>query len=107
MNESIEKFIDAMNLKVEIRKVRDFRDLRNNNPGACFQVLVWGPDGKIELAQYHCYVKKMNGSLKYDESNDSKGPREGIFAYLGDDEGVSRYFEALTRKAAKDYLEND
>lgn len=60
-----------------------------------------------EYVVYHCYDKGSNGRVRYHSSNEVKDVRGGIFAHLGQDPDVYKYFLELSRDVAVDHFFKD
>lgn len=70
----------------------------------CYSIYAFHKDKK-EYEQHHCYSEK-GGGVVYEEGNEVIGPGDGIFAYLGMNSYVRKYFENKTRELAKEYFSN-
>lgn len=77
-----------------------------SGPSVCVRVSV-DRRGNNEYLQYHCYVLKNDGNLKYDEGNEIKGINKGALAYLGMDREIDNYFDNKARVLARRYLKGE
>jgi hypothetical protein len=102
---ALEKFIKQMGIVYTIVPGKTWFDPRGGT-GVCMHVVVLYK-GKVEYDQYHCYVIRSNNKVIYDEGNEVKGVKDGILAYLGDDEMVDDYFDKLARKKALQFYYRD
>lgn len=100
---ALEKFMDQMGLTADIEIDRSYfvRD-----PAVCVKISV-DRKGSNEYLQYHCYVLKSDGTLKYDEGNEVKGINQGALAYLGMDREIDNYFDNKARLLATEYLKSN
>lgn len=97
--DALKKFMDSMGVEVNIKIDRTY----NNAKGVCIRVEL-DREGQIEYLQYHCYSKKKDGSLKYEEGNEVVGIHQGVLSYLGMDREIDNYFDNKCREIAKRYL---
>ena len=100
---SIEKFIQTMGIEVKFDVERDFI----NSSGKRYMCIgIHGYYlGEQSYVQYHCYEITNQGLMMYSDGNEVQGVRDSIFAYLGEDKLVERYFEKKAREFAKSFFE--
>lgn len=101
---AIEKFIETMGIKVDYVVERDFITSKGKRY-ACIGVHAFYKKQET-YTQYHCYETTNTGIITYEEGNEVRGVGDSIFAYLGDDRDVDRYFEEKARNFAKNVFEN-
>lgn len=69
----------------------------------CFKVEV-KYNNETNYLTHHCY-NYVNGKVVYSDGNEIIGVKDGILAYLGNNELVQRYFEQIARHYARKYFE--
>jgi len=99
---AIEKFINTMQIVVNIKPDRYYIDSRGKR-NVCIQIKAYYKS-ELSYEQYHCYETTNVNLISYSEGNEVKGVRDSIFAYLGEDDEVDRYFEEIARKKAKKFF---
>lgn len=102
-NSAIEKFIKTMGITYDIERGYTFHTHGTGRPGICYGVHAYY-GGTKTYEQHHCYSIRKDGGIMYEEGNEVSGLGRGVFAYLGMDYEVRRYFEVKTRKMAQDFL---
>ena len=101
---AIKKFIDALDIEVHIDIAREYYE--NGVKSVCVKVDAKRKESS-EYVVYHCYEKGQSGRIKHRSDNEVMGARDGIFAHLGQDSDVYKYFLMLSHDAAEDYLVRD
>lgn len=103
----IEKFINIMGLDYEIIITNAYRGTWGRK-NVCIKVRVFSkpPEFKMEYIQNHCYHLR-NGKIIYDQGNTVQGVGQGVLAYIGDNEAVDNYFDALARDKAKEFFDEN
>ena len=102
MSSVVEKFMNTMGITYDIELDRG--GISRGERFICYKVVA-SYKGKKEYEEYHCYNVRR-GSVHYDEGNQVIGPSQGIFAYLGMDSDVRKFFETKTRQLAKNFFDN-
>ena len=100
---SLEKFMDTMGINYEIKIDRNYW---SNGHAVCAKIMVYYKS-EPQYIQYHCYSKRRDGQLKYEEGNEVKGIQQGVLAYLGNDRAVDNYFDNLARIKVSKYLQQN
>lgn len=103
MESVIEKFMETMGITYDIEQTR--RLIYAGKPSACYTATAYYK-GKKEYEQHHCYSRRSDGTIIYEEGNEVIGPDKGVFVYLGTNPDVRRFFEVKARQMAKQFLEN-
>jgi len=101
---AIQKFMDTLDIEVHIDIAREYYE--NGVKSVCFKVDAKRKESS-EYLVYHCYEKGLSGRIKHRSDNEVMGARDGIFAHLGQDSDVYKYFLMLCHDAAEDYLVRD
>jgi len=96
--------MDTLDIEVHIDIAREYYE--NGVKSVCFKVEAMRKD-KPEYLVYHCYDKGSNGKVRFHSSNEVMDVRDGIFAHLGQDSDVYKYFLMLSHDAAEDYFDRD
>lgn len=84
----------------------------------CVHLVVYNKDTlDVEYDQHHCYnikgrrhdpeYKLAIDDIRYEDGNAIFGVEEGALKYLGDHNGVKRYFENIARQIALDKLNEE
>lgn len=70
----------------------------------CYKVVAFYK-GEKDYEEYHCYNVRRS-EVRYYGRDEIIGPSKGVFAYLGMDSDVRKYFETKTKKLAKNFFSN-
>lgn len=94
---SIKKFMDKLGMKIYITPW-------SSDKSICVHLKV----RKAEKLQYYvedCYEMNDKGELVWKSGEFNVGVRDGVFAYLGDDNAVDNFFLDLTQDFAQKYMD--
>jgi hypothetical protein len=116
MESKIKRFMDLKNLGLKVGFGNEkYNKLWNR---VCVHLVVYNKESlEIEYNQNHCYNIKGRrhdsesklhiDDVRYEEGNTIFGVEEGALKYLGDNNGVKRYFENIARQIALDKLNEE
>ena len=105
MEKAIEKFIDRLGIKLEIKRASKIYHTKGG-PSICVLITAYYKDKK-NYEQYHCYSFNLDKKdVSYESGNNSIKLESGIFSYLGNNPEVNKYFERKSRELAKEFFMN-
>lgn len=103
-DKSLEKFMKTLGITYTIEISRGYRDTFGRK-NVCYEIRVEYKE-ESQYIQYHCY--RWDGkNMVYREGNEVMGVKDGVLAYLGENQKVDEYFDRLARVKAKDFFESD
>jgi hypothetical protein len=105
MDRAIEKFIDRLGIRLEIKRASNIYYTKD---GQSICVLITAHyKGRKNYEQYHCYTFNLNKKdVSYESGNSLIELEGGIFSYLGNNPEVNKYFERKVRELAKEFFMN-
>lgn len=101
---SLKKFMKTLGITYTIEMAREYRNTYGEK-NVCFEIRV-EHKGTVQYLQHHCYGK-VRDEIRYTGGNEIMGVKDGVLAYLGDNQKVDEYFDGLARIKARDYLDSD
>ena len=96
--------MNTMGITYTLEITRSYRDTMGRK-SVCIEVMVKFKD-KVQYIQHHCY-RKVEDKIKYSEGNEIMGVKDGVLAYLGNNQKVDDYFDRLARRMAKEFFDSD
>jgi hypothetical protein len=105
MEKAIEKFIDRLGIRLEIKRNSKIYYIKDG-PSICVSITAYYKNKK-EYEQHHCYTFNLSEKdVSYEQGNKMTELDNGIFHYLGNGPDVDKYFESKARELAKEFFMN-